>query len=353
MTGQSPISGVPTNIITGFLGSGKTTAILHLLKAKPANERWAILVNEFGEIGIDGSLFESQHTEKQGVFIKEVPGGCMCCTAGLPMQVALNTLLSKARPDRLLIEPTGLGHPIEVLESLSSDPFKAVLNIQKIITLVDARNLSDERYTRNEIFNQQISIADIIVGNKSDLYEQGDLVNLEHYAKTQGSEKSKLLTTEHGQLDIEVVGGKTESEPHAHHDHDHHQHDHDHLHSHDHEHHNDHEQTVSVTEAPIPEAGYLKVKNSGEEFHSIGWRFAQDVSFKSDAIEDFLSGLSAERAKAVVCTDAGPLGYNLTSDGLSKTLLNECSEGRVEIIADMIKDDWETALLACRQLAAV
>ena len=88
-----PISAVPTNIITGFLGAGKTSTILHLLKTKPEQERWAVLVNEFGEIGIDGSLLESQHSEQHGVYIREVPGGCMCCTAGLPMQVALAQLL--------------------------------------------------------------------------------------------------------------------------------------------------------------------------------------------------------------------------------------------------------------------
>lgn len=100
------IQAVPTNIITGFLGVGKTSAILHLLKSKPAAERWAILVNEFGEIGIDGALIQGQSTEESGVFIREVAGGCMCCTAGVPMQVALSQLLAKSRPDRLLIEAT-------------------------------------------------------------------------------------------------------------------------------------------------------------------------------------------------------------------------------------------------------
>ena len=152
---------VPTNIITGFLGVGKTSAILHLLENKPSTERWAILVNEFGEIGVDGSLFTGQHSEEQGVYIREVPGGCMCCAAGLPMQVALNQLLVRSKPDRLLIEPTGLGHPFEVLETLSSDIYKRVLSLQKTLTLLDARKLSDNRYIQHETFNQQIAIADI------------------------------------------------------------------------------------------------------------------------------------------------------------------------------------------------
>ncbi len=111
---QAKIQSVPTHIITGFLGAGKTSAILHLLKHKADNERWAVLVNEFGEIGVDGSIFSGQQTEMQGVFVREVPGRCMCCVAGVPMKVALNQLLAKAKPDRLLIEPTGLGHPQEV-----------------------------------------------------------------------------------------------------------------------------------------------------------------------------------------------------------------------------------------------
>ena len=108
-------SPVPTNIITGFLGTGKTSTILQLLKSKPEHERWAILVNEFGEIGVDGSLFWGKHQEDSGVYIREVPGGCMCCASGFPVQVALNQLLTRAKPDRLLIEPTGLGHPVALL----------------------------------------------------------------------------------------------------------------------------------------------------------------------------------------------------------------------------------------------
>ena len=93
---SSRITAVPTNIITGFLGVGKTSAILHLLRHKPDDERWAVLVNEFGEIGVDGSLLQGRHAEATGVFVREVPGGCMCCTAGLPMQIALNQLDRKS-----------------------------------------------------------------------------------------------------------------------------------------------------------------------------------------------------------------------------------------------------------------
>jgi hypothetical protein len=104
-----------TNLITGFLGSGKTTSILHLLANKDPAEKWAVLVNEFGEVGIDGALLSDS-----GAMIKEIPGGCMCCVNGLPMQVGLNTLLRQGKPDRLLIEPTGLGHPKQILDLLTA-----------------------------------------------------------------------------------------------------------------------------------------------------------------------------------------------------------------------------------------
>ena len=120
----SYLSAIPTNVVTGFLGAGKSTAILNLLKEKPEGERWAILVNEFGEVGIDGGLLGASSGRE--VFVREVPGGCMCCTAGLPMQMAMNMLLARAKPDRLLIEPTGLGHPYEVLVGLNDGLLSAV-----------------------------------------------------------------------------------------------------------------------------------------------------------------------------------------------------------------------------------
>jgi len=202
------ISAVPTNIITGFLGVGKTSAISNLLKDKPSDERWAVLVNEFGEVGIDGSLFSGEHSESNEVFIREVPGGCMCCAAGVPMQVALNQLLTKARPHRLLIEPTGLGHPLEIVDILSSEHYKDALSLEKIITLVDARKVSDRRYTDFATFNQQIEIADVVVGNKRDLYSPEDEEKLKTFAQRESTDRP-VYFTEQGRLDLEWLAGKS------------------------------------------------------------------------------------------------------------------------------------------------
>jgi G3E family GTPase len=344
---NSKISKVPTNIITGFLGVGKTSAILNLLKDKPENERWAVLVNEFGEIGIDGSLFSGQHSENSGVFIKEVPGGCMCCVAGLPMQVALNELLSRAKPDRLLIEPTGLGHPLEILEILSDKFYKQILQVEKIVTLVDARKVSDERYTNHDTFNQQIMIADLVVGNKYDLYQTGDLENLRGYVQKIHSREVEVSSTQQGRIDPQWLKGKTLSsaKPDHHEEHGHEEHSHQ---EHSHEKHSHEEKTnEDLSRAVIGEAGFVKAQNQGEGFASIGWRFDSSKTFNEHKLNTFLLGLNVERMKAAFITEQGIFGYNLTSDAMTRIELDECFESRIEIIAYKTNMRWEEELLTC------
>lgn len=325
------ILGVPTNIVTGFLGVGKTSAILNLMKTKPDNERWAVLVNEFGEIGVDGSLFQGQKSEGQQVFIREVPGGCMCCSAGLPMQIALNQLLSEAKPDRLLIEPTGLGHPKEVLEVLSSEHYRKILSLQKSITLVDARKLSDTRYTEHDTFNQQVAIADTVVGNKLDLYQNGDKENLEAYVAKFGRPDTQVIFAQHGDIPFSEFEGKTsihEQQAPAHH------------------HHHGHSKPLA-SEAPMPESGMIKAMNEGEGFQSVGWRFSPDKIFSRQKLIVLLVELKVERLKAVFITESGIFGYNLTPDGLTELELDDCAESRIELISDTIDDTLEVQLLNC------
>lgn len=327
---QSSGRGVPTNVITGFLGAGKTTAILHLLKSKPANGSWAVLVNEFGEIGVDGSLFQGQNQKDNSVIVKEVPGGCMCCAAGLPMQMALSMMLSQAKVDRLLIEPTGLGHPLEVLQTLSADYNRDLLSIHKTVALVDARQLSDRKYTNHDTFNQQLMIADIILANKDDLSSPHDREQLSAYVAEICGPKTRLLHTQQGQLSLELLAGATAIDiPQR-----------DHAHS-----------LAALPEideyAEFPECGYVSARNEGEGFKSIGWRFSPHKVFDRSRLYGFLSGLDVERMKAVFITNEGVFGYNLTRDALSETEIDDCIESRIEIISDAIHSSWESRLAAC------
>lgn len=322
------VSGVPTNIVTGFLGVGKTSAILHLLRNKPEHERWAVLVNEFGEIGIDGSLLESQYTEQQGVYIREVPGGCMCCTAGVPMQVALAQLLRRAKPDRLLIEPTGLGHPNEVLQTLNSKNFQDVLSIQQVVTLVDARQLSDRRYAEHEIFQQQIAIADVVVGNKEDLYCGNDKAALRAYLKEHSLPDVPVFFTQQGAIDYSLLEGSKpapEGKP--------------------------YDMVMQVSDqddAPldeeIPACGFIKAINKGEGFVSVGWRFSDRFQFDQKTLFAFLSGVDSERLKATLITNKGCFAYNLTRDVMSEVAIDYLEESRIEIIACELNSSWETEL---------
>lgn len=330
---QTPdqISAVPTNIITGFLGAGKTSTILQLLNSKPKQERWAVLVNEFGEIGIDGALLEGRHSEQQGVYIREVPGGCMCCTAGLPMRVALTQLLRQAKPDRLLIEPTGLGHPKEVLQTLNEETFHGVIAIQKIVTLVDARQLSDSRYTNHETFQQQMAIADVVVGNKQDLYGDHDKAALKSYLQDHSLSDATLVFAEQGAIDYSLINGlkKTLADddliallPNP-------------------------KEKLRDFNAPIPECGFIKALNKGEGFVSIGWRFARQLEFDKGRLFAFLSGVNAERLKATFVTGDGCYAYNISKDALSEVSFESFDESRIEIIASEMNDKWEEGLFNC------
>jgi len=255
----------------------------------------------------------------------------MCCTAGLPMQIALAQLLRKARPRRLLIEPTGLGHPVEVLQALSTDSYRDVLTLNKTLTLLDARNLSDNRYTSHPTFVQQLEIADIIMANKEDLYSTMDRQALDAYLKRHCADNVELLVTRFGEIDLNRLNGpsSTSFEPR-------------HAHTHGTE-------PELASDLPLPERGYITAVNGGEGFESIGWRFSPTKVFDREKLLAFLKGLRVERMKAVFITHDGIFGYNLTRDALQELAIDECPESRIEVIAERIEGDWEQQLTACLQ----
>ena len=165
-----PSKRIPTNVVTGFLGVGKTTAIRHLLKSKPVDEQWAVLVNEFGEVGIDGALLQANDD-----MVTQVAGGCTCCKVQSLSRVALQHLIDEHKPDRLIIEPTGLAMPKQIMEMLGTEEFLAQLEVQAMVCLVDPYFFKDESFLNMEACADQIAMADVVIATKADIADEEDL----------------------------------------------------------------------------------------------------------------------------------------------------------------------------------
>lgn len=164
------LQNIPTHVIAGPLGAGKTSLIRQLLAQRPANERWAVLINEFGQIGLDAALLTQA---ADGIALGEVAGGCLCCVNGAPFQVGLGRLLRKARPDRLFIEPSGLGHPAQLMRQLNEAPWFGVLAIQPCVLVLDAQAMADGK-PLPDAQRQTLANAGLLVLNKSENLTEAD-----------------------------------------------------------------------------------------------------------------------------------------------------------------------------------
>lgn len=302
---------IPTNLILGFLGVGKTTAILDLLKQKPEHETWAVLVNEFGEVGIDGAMLETE-----GAFVREVPGGCMCCVAGLPMQIGLNQLIQRARPDRLLIEPTGLGHPSQILDTLTSEHYQSVLKLGPVLTLVDPRKLEDPRVLENVQFRDQVAVADILVANKTDLCSSQQLAAFDRWTSDLQPAKQQVFYTRHGQLAPAWLDGQADprdvSSPHAHHHHTP----------------NDEQPAPDIQEQP-----WQMVSNQGQGHFSLGWRIHPDDVFDENQLMALATDEGIMRFKAVLRTEEGWRVLNVVEGAMSAFDSQPREMNRIELIS--------------------
>ena len=327
-----------THIITGFLGVGKTTAILNLLKQKPADEKWAVLVNEFGEVGVDGAILESLTGDSDNIVTKEIPGGCLCCVSGLPFQMGLNLLIAKEKPDVLLIEPTGLGHPRNILKTLRDEHYQDVLDIGASVCLIDPRHLSDSRHTQHETFVDQIQLADVLVANKTDLASEQDKAAFDELVGQAQPDKSAFAWVNQGQIDIALLNYPADKQRLA---------VHPEAHSHNHK-----KATSLDNQKPLnSDEKTRRLSNHGQGHFSLGWLIQGDQVFAIEKIRNFLSGLDIERAKGLVNTCQGGMVFNLREGVLSEMPTRALDESRLELISKSAFDEQvlEAELLDCIQ----
>ena len=195
---------VAINLIAGPLGVGKTTTINHLLAQRPTNERWAVLVNEYGLIGLDAALMEqaSESGLPEGIDIREVAGGCICCSAGFMFEMSLVLLLQK-KPDRLLIEPTGLAALSGILDVLERPGIREHVDVRSIICLLDpGRRESD---LRREEVQDQVTAADVLLANRSDLATEEQLAAFQSWAHSLFPPKRFIGKIHKGELAFELL----------------------------------------------------------------------------------------------------------------------------------------------------
>jgi len=259
--------------------------------------------------------------------------------------LADNAGFAKSKPDRLLIEPTGLGHPKEVLSTLHGSAFKEALDVQRTITLVDARKLEDPRYLKNEIFQQQLDIADVVAANKIDLYSGMEHLKLSSYLEERfPRHDKKVVQVTNGELSIDWLVGQPRFLPEQTNHHE----------SEEHKNASPHTANKAIEEdgkSPFPKTGFVSRKNQGDGFFSQGWIFKPGIVFCKTKLHILLSGADVERIKAVFITDLGVFSYNRTDKILRETSVDETTDSRIEVItaneADL--ELFEVELLRCQQ----
>jgi G3E family GTPase len=330
------LKNIPATIITGFLGSGKTTAINHLLSIKPAKERWAVIINEFGRIGVDSLLASRSGTAT----IREVPGGCLCCTAGPSFETTLNRLIRETKPDRILIEPTGIAHPLRVIRTLSEGFYREVLDLKAVICLVDGRNLCSERHTAHPAFMDQLSLADVIVSTKPDLLEACHREALLAYAEKVQPPKTALRETAYGQIELDLLdlprtSGRTAGTPDAH------------------RHHNPAPNALRDEPGDGGQREWLLLEGRGDGFFTAGWRIGTDFCFDAEMLARFFGNLFSMRVKGVLRCREGWMAFNAVEGELSLRGAPAAGFSRLEVINDLplAALDLDQQLRCCLEIA--
>lgn len=326
----SPTQAIPVHIISGFLGAGKTTLLQHLLTEKPEHETWAVLMNEFGQIGVDQQLLP----QEQGYAVKELLGGCLCCSSQLPMQIALSRLLSESKPDRLFIEPTGLGHPSQLFEQLTEPHWQSLLSMQALVTVVNGSQLHDQDWTQQNLYQDQLKAAQIVIVSHADIMTAHDIEALNALKKEYAAYQQTWLEAEQGQISLELlkqnyVGTARKIQPLLK------------LQK---------RMSADQTQTVIQQLPYHYVE-SAQGYSVAGWKFPKRWTFNFLDLLDLLCEQQHWlRIKGIFHTDQGWKSFNFNPEQFNYQSSEESIDNRIEVIYQQARD-WavfEEQLMACR-----
>ncbi|MBJ3764230.1 cobalamin biosynthesis protein CobW [Maribius pontilimi] len=264
---------IPATIVTGFLGAGKTTLIRHLLQ-NADGRRIALIINEFGDLGVDGDILKGCGIETcTDDDVMELSNGCICCTVAEDFVPTLEKLLARdTPPDHIVIETSGLALPQPLVQAFNWPEISTRVTVDGVVTLVDGKAVAEGRFAHDvaavdaqraaddnldhetplsELFEDQIACADMIVVNKTDLLAPIEVQGLSDRLRHDARPGVQVIATSMGVLPAAVLLGQNAAaetsldarEAHHHHHHD----DEDHDHADDHPHHHDHDDFESFT----------------------------------------------------------------------------------------------------------
>ena len=272
---------IPATVITGFLGAGKTTIIRHMLE-NAEGKRIALIINEFGDLGVDGDILkgcgDETCTEDD---IMELSNGCICCTVADDFVPTMEKLLARDnKPDHIVIETSGLALPQPLIRAFNWPEISTQVTVDGVVTVVDGKAVSEGRFAHNvaavdaqrkmdenldhetplsELFEDQIACADMIVVNKSDLLGTEASDSLAKQLKSESRDGVQVVKASMGALPVDVLLGQgigAEGDMEARHEVHHHHHDHDDEH-HDDDHHDDHHHHHDAFESFVIERGEI------------------------------------------------------------------------------------------------
>jgi G3E family GTPase len=191
---------IPVHVLSGFLGVGKTTAVKDLLARRADRERIAVVVNEFGSLGVDGALL----SDCASCILREVPGGCVCCTAMADLEASLEEVCDLVAPTRFVLEPTGLARPSELVDLLRGPRWAQRFDVRPVITLLDPQQDLPKAYAESALFRDQVDTGDVLVVNRCDLASEEEILRVEEWAGALAPPKLRIVRAEHGALPDEI-----------------------------------------------------------------------------------------------------------------------------------------------------